>query len=54
MALNTSAVKSDDDARVEIARIAAETGLPCDDPVRFGGDRLWASIDQLSGSRLLP
>jgi hypothetical protein len=27
-----------------IAEIAAETGLPADDPVRFGGGPLWAAI----------
>jgi uncharacterized NAD-dependent epimerase/dehydratase family protein len=45
VALNTSLIKSDDDARAEIARTAAETGLPCDDPVRFGADRLWTEIE---------
>ena len=28
-----------------IAATAAETGLPCDDPVRFGGDALWREIE---------
>jgi uncharacterized NAD-dependent epimerase/dehydratase family protein len=32
------------EARAEIARIAAETGLPTDDPVRFGADRLLEGI----------
>lgn len=45
IALNTSLIASDDDARDEIARTAAETGLPCDDPVRFGAGRLWAVIE---------
>ncbi len=27
-----------------IATVAAETGLPTDDPVRFGADRLWPQI----------
>ena len=40
IALNTSAIASPDDARREIARIAAETGLPVDDPVRFGAGKL--------------
>lgn len=44
VALNTSLVPDDEDARAEIARIAAETGLPTDDPVRFGADRLWSAI----------
>ena len=45
IALNTSLVPSDEAARVEIARTAAETGLPCDDPVRFGPERLWPAIE---------
>ena len=52
IALNTSLIASDDDARAEIARTAAEIGLPCDDPVRFGGDSLWAAID--TGVEALP
>ena len=44
MALNTMLYPSDDDARRVIEEIAAETGLPTDDPVRFGGDGLWAAI----------
>ena len=44
MALNTSLIPSDDDARRVIEEIAAETGLPTDDPVRFGADRLWPAI----------
>ena len=27
-----------------IAEISAETGLPADDPVRFGGGSLWNAI----------
>ncbi len=52
IALNTSLIPSDDEARAEIDRTAAETGLPCDDPVRFGGDRLWAAIE--AGVEALP
>ena len=52
IALNTSLIASDDDARSEIARTAAEIGLPCDDPVRFGGDSLWAAIE--TGVEALP
>jgi uncharacterized NAD-dependent epimerase/dehydratase family protein len=44
VAVNTMLYASDDDARRVIDEIAAETGLPADDPVRFGGDRLWPAI----------
>ena len=36
VALNTSLYRDDDEARRLIAAIAAETGLPTDDPFRFG------------------
>lgn len=44
VALNTSRVADEGDARRLIEATAAETGLPCDDPVRFGGDALWAKV----------
>jgi uncharacterized NAD-dependent epimerase/dehydratase family protein len=44
MALNTSLYASEADARRVIDEIAAETGLPTDDPVRFGADRLWPEV----------
>jgi len=44
IALNTSLYPDDDDARAIIAATEAETGLPADDPYRFGSDRLWAAI----------
>jgi uncharacterized NAD-dependent epimerase/dehydratase family protein len=44
VALNTSLYPSDDEARAIIDSIAAETGLPADDPVRFGADRLWPAV----------
>ena len=44
IALNTSLYPDDDDARAVIAATEAETGLPADDPYRFGSDRLWAAI----------
>ncbi len=44
IALNTSLYPDDDEARRLIARIAEETGLPADDPVRFGADRLWPAV----------
>jgi uncharacterized NAD-dependent epimerase/dehydratase family protein len=44
VALNTSLYSDDVEAQRIIAEIAAETGLPTDDPVRFGADRLWPAI----------
>jgi uncharacterized NAD-dependent epimerase/dehydratase family protein len=44
VALNTSLHPDDDDARRIIDEIAAETGLPTADPVRFGADALWAAV----------
>jgi len=52
IALNTSAIASEEDARAEIARVGAETGLPVDDPVRFGGGPLWTQI--VAGVEALP
>ncbi|HSK51725.1 MAG TPA: DUF1611 domain-containing protein, partial [Clostridia bacterium] len=45
VALNTSLIAEDSEARRAIEATAAETGLPCDDPVRFGGDRLWRAVE---------
>ena len=44
VAVNTMRYPDDDDARRVIDEIAAQTGLPADDPVRFGPDRLWAAV----------
>ena len=44
VAVNTRLVASDDDARAAIDAIAADTGLPADDPVRFGPDRLLDAV----------
>jgi len=46
VAVNTSAIADESAARAEIARIEAETGLPTDDPVRFGAGPLWAAIER--------
>lgn len=46
VALNTVAIRDDAAARAEIERVAAETGLPVDDPVRFGPGPLWAAIER--------
>ncbi len=43
IALNTHGL-SDDDARAAAAAARAETGLPADDPVRFGGDPLLDAV----------
>jgi uncharacterized NAD-dependent epimerase/dehydratase family protein len=44
VALNTSLYPDDADARRIVAATEALTGLPADDPVRFGPERLWAAI----------
>jgi uncharacterized NAD-dependent epimerase/dehydratase family protein len=44
VALDTSRIAADDAARAAIEAIAAETGLPCDDPIRFGAERLWTAV----------
>jgi D-glutamate N-acetyltransferase len=50
IALNTSLYPEDDEARRVIESIAADTGLPADDPVRFGADQLWPEIrDAVNG-----
>jgi uncharacterized NAD-dependent epimerase/dehydratase family protein len=51
VALNTSRIPDEAEARAVIAATEAETGVPCDDPVRFGGEALWrrieAAVDEL-------
>jgi uncharacterized NAD-dependent epimerase/dehydratase family protein len=44
IALNTASIADDEDARAAIAAVAAETGLPTDDPVRFGAHLLLDSV----------
>jgi uncharacterized NAD-dependent epimerase/dehydratase family protein len=49
VALNTRLVPDDEEARRLCALTEAETGLPTDDVVRFGPDRLWAAITAALG-----
>jgi uncharacterized NAD-dependent epimerase/dehydratase family protein len=50
IALNTSLIPDEADARRTIEAIATETGLPTDDPVRFGPDALWPAVrDRVDG-----
>jgi uncharacterized NAD-dependent epimerase/dehydratase family protein len=44
IALNTSLYADDDEALRLIAATEAQTGLPTDDPYRFGPERLWGRI----------
>jgi uncharacterized NAD-dependent epimerase/dehydratase family protein len=44
LALNTAALESDDEARAAILAAETETGLPADDPVRFGSRRLLDAV----------
>jgi uncharacterized NAD-dependent epimerase/dehydratase family protein len=45
VALNTSLITDEEEARRVVEATAAETGLPTADPVRFGGDALWREIE---------
>jgi uncharacterized NAD-dependent epimerase/dehydratase family protein len=44
VAVNTSLYPDEAEAHAVVAEIAARTGLPADDPVRFGPERLWPQI----------
>jgi uncharacterized NAD-dependent epimerase/dehydratase family protein len=44
IALNTSGLATDDEARAAIAEVEDQTGLPADDPVRFGAGRLLDAV----------
>lgn len=52
VALNTSHL-DEPEARRAIESTAAETGLPVDDVVRFGGARLWKVVEAAAGARKL-
>jgi uncharacterized NAD-dependent epimerase/dehydratase family protein len=51
VAVNTSSIAAEAEARAFLAAVAAETGLPTADPVRFGAGDLWdrikAAVDAL-------
>jgi uncharacterized NAD-dependent epimerase/dehydratase family protein len=49
IALNTRRLDDDEDARAAIAAAEEETGLPADDPVRFGAAKLVDAIRGRSG-----
>jgi uncharacterized NAD-dependent epimerase/dehydratase family protein len=51
--LNTRGL-GEDAARAAVAEVAAETGLPTDDPVRFGPDRLLDAVLNALSSGLSP
>ncbi len=44
VALNTSLIEDPAEPLALIGATEAETGLPCDDPFRFGPERLWPRI----------
>jgi len=46
VALNTSLYPDEADARRIISEVAAETGLPTGDPVRFGPEGLWDAVHE--------
>ncbi len=45
IAVNSSLIADEDEARRIVDAVAAETGLPAADPVRFGGEALWREIE---------
>jgi uncharacterized NAD-dependent epimerase/dehydratase family protein len=46
VALNTSLVPDEAEARRLIDATAAETGLFVADPIRFGGDAMWHALER--------
>jgi uncharacterized NAD-dependent epimerase/dehydratase family protein len=50
VACNTSLIADEREARRTVEAIAAETGLPADDPVRFGPSGLWAAIERATNA----
>jgi uncharacterized NAD-dependent epimerase/dehydratase family protein len=49
--LNTRNILDDGEAREECARVERETGRVCDDPVRFGAERLWQAVAEALPAR---
>jgi uncharacterized NAD-dependent epimerase/dehydratase family protein len=49
--LNTRTIADEREAREECLRIEHETGRVCDDPVRFGADRLWRAVAEALPAR---
>ena len=49
--LNTRHIADADEAREACATVERETGRVCDDPVRFGADRLWKAVAQALPAR---
>jgi uncharacterized NAD-dependent epimerase/dehydratase family protein len=52
IALNTRLLADDDEAQAAIAAAERETGLPADDPVRFGSERLLDAVLAAAGTSL--
>jgi uncharacterized NAD-dependent epimerase/dehydratase family protein len=49
--LNTRNIGDDAAARAECERVERETGLVCDDPVRFDAARLWQAVAEALPAR---
>jgi uncharacterized NAD-dependent epimerase/dehydratase family protein len=49
--LNTRHIADEREARDACLRIEHETGRVCDDPVRFGADRLWRAVAEALPAR---
>ncbi len=49
--LNTRHIADADEAREACATVERETGRVCDDPVRFGADRLWKAVAEALPAR---
>jgi uncharacterized NAD-dependent epimerase/dehydratase family protein len=54
VALNTSAIDDDAQALRAIADVRAQTGLPCDDVVRFGAEKLYGEMQHAFAEKKRP